>query len=122
MSATGICRDNDAAGGDLIPSQNTVFANGERVIVNGDGVAGHGIFPHIPQTIIAGSKNVVESLVQTVLGNESRISLTNSLISLIRSNISCSCFLSVCVYYNTKIAQSQPWLLCHKLGYFCTLL
>ena len=58
MSATGICRDNDAAGGDLIPSQNTVFANGERVIVNGDGVAGHGIFPHIPQTIIVGSKNV----------------------------------------------------------------
>jgi uncharacterized Zn-binding protein involved in type VI secretion len=54
----GISRDNDSAGGDLIPSQTTVFANGEEVIVNGDGVAGHGVFPHIPQTITAGSNNV----------------------------------------------------------------
>jgi uncharacterized Zn-binding protein involved in type VI secretion len=54
----GISRDNDAAGGDLIPSQKTVFANSEEVIVDGDGVAGHGAPPHTPQTIIAGSNNV----------------------------------------------------------------
>lgn len=54
----GISRDNDTAGGDLIPSQSTVFANGELVIVNGDGVAGHGPIPHTPQTITAGSNKV----------------------------------------------------------------
>jgi uncharacterized Zn-binding protein involved in type VI secretion len=54
----GISRDNDTAGGDLIPSQSTVYANKELVIVDGDGVAGHGPAPHIPQTIIAGSNNV----------------------------------------------------------------
>lgn len=54
----GIARDNDSAGGDLIPSQSTVFANNEEVIVDGDGVAGHGPIPHIPQTIIAGSNAV----------------------------------------------------------------
>ena len=54
----GISRDNDTSGGDLIPSQTTVFANGEEVIVHDDGVAGHGVPPHIPQNIIAGSNNV----------------------------------------------------------------
>jgi uncharacterized Zn-binding protein involved in type VI secretion len=54
----GISRDNDAAGGDLIPSQTTVFANNEEVIVDNDGVAGHGPPPHTPQTIIAGSNAV----------------------------------------------------------------
>lgn len=54
----GISRDNDTAGGDLQPSQKTVFANNEEVIVDGDGVAGHGAPPHIPQTIIAGSNAV----------------------------------------------------------------
>lgn len=54
----GICRDNDAAGGDLIPSQSTVFANNEEVIVNGDSVAGHGLSPHNSPTMIAGSANV----------------------------------------------------------------
>jgi uncharacterized Zn-binding protein involved in type VI secretion len=54
----GISRDNDTSGGDLIPSQTTVFANGEKVIVDNDGVAGHGVLPHIPQNIIAGSNNV----------------------------------------------------------------
>jgi len=49
----GVSRDNDSAGGDLIPSQSTVYVNGELVIVNGDGVAGHGVPPHIPQTISA---------------------------------------------------------------------
>jgi uncharacterized Zn-binding protein involved in type VI secretion len=56
----GISRDIDAAGGDLIPSQSTVFVNGELVIVNGDGVAGHGIFPHIPQTISATLQSTVK--------------------------------------------------------------
>jgi len=54
----GIARDIDVAGGDLIPSQSTVYANGELVIVDGDGVAGHGPAPHLPQTIVAGSNNV----------------------------------------------------------------
>ena len=42
----------------MIPSQTTVFANNEEVIVDNDGVAGHGVPPHIPQTIIAGSNAV----------------------------------------------------------------
>ena len=54
----GICRDNDAAVGDLIPSQSTVFANSEEVIVDGDAVAGHGLPPHAAPTMIAGSNNV----------------------------------------------------------------
>ena len=54
----GISRDNDSAGGDLVPSQTTVFANGEEVIVDGDTVAGHGPYPHTPQTVVAGSNNV----------------------------------------------------------------
>jgi len=56
----GISRDNDSAGGDLIPSQSTVRVNGELVIVDGDGVAGHGIFPHIPQTISATLQSTVK--------------------------------------------------------------
>lgn len=55
----GVSRDNDAAGGDLIPSQSTVKANDEEIIVSGDGVAGHGIAPHIPQTISAGINTTV---------------------------------------------------------------
>ena len=54
----GVSRDNDTAGGDLIPSQTTVFANGEEIIVHGDSVAPHGISPHNNATMIAGSKNV----------------------------------------------------------------
>ena len=54
----GICRDSDTSGGDLIPTQSTVFANGSLVIVHNDGVAGHGVPPHTPQNIIAGSNNV----------------------------------------------------------------
>lgn len=49
----GVSRDNDTAGGDLIPSQTTVKVDGELVIVDGDGVAGHGVAPHLPQTISA---------------------------------------------------------------------
>jgi uncharacterized Zn-binding protein involved in type VI secretion len=54
----GISRNNDSSGGDLSPSQSKVFANSELVIVDNDGVAGHGILPHIAQNIIAGSNNV----------------------------------------------------------------
>ena len=54
----GVSRDNDTAGGDLIPSQTTVFANDEEIIVHGDSVASHGISPHNNATMIAGSKNV----------------------------------------------------------------
>jgi len=38
----GVSRDNDTAGGDLIPSQSTVKANSNAIIVHGDTVAGHG--------------------------------------------------------------------------------
>lgn len=54
----GICRDNDRADGDLIPSQTTVFANGELVIIDNDEVEGHGIPPHDSPTMVAGSRNV----------------------------------------------------------------
>lgn len=54
----GICRDNDSAGGDLIPSQSTVFANNEEVIVDGDKVASHGLSPHNSPTMVAGSNKV----------------------------------------------------------------
>ena len=56
----GVSRDNDSAGGDLIPSQSSVFVDGQLVIVDGDGVAGHGIFPHIPQTISATLQSTVK--------------------------------------------------------------
>jgi uncharacterized Zn-binding protein involved in type VI secretion len=49
----GVSRDNDTAGGDLIPSQSTVTVENQLVIVDKDGVAGHGPPPHIPQTISA---------------------------------------------------------------------
>ncbi len=54
----GISRDSDKAGGDLVPSQTTVFANNQAVIINGDVVAGHGRSPHGQQTIIAANNNV----------------------------------------------------------------
>ena len=54
----GVSRNNDTAGGDLIPSQNTVFANGEAIIVDGNSVAGHGLPPHDSPTIVAGSNRV----------------------------------------------------------------
>ena len=54
----GISRNNDTADGDLIPSQTTVFANGELVIVDGDDVEGHGTGAHNSPTMIAGSNNV----------------------------------------------------------------
>jgi len=54
----GVSRDNDSAGGDLIPTQDKVYANGEKIIRDGDPVAGHGIAPHASPTMIAGSNNV----------------------------------------------------------------
>ena len=56
----GICRDGvDAAGGALIKSQTTVFADGEEVIVHGDTVTAHLSGIHAaPPTMIAGSDNV----------------------------------------------------------------
>ena len=56
----GVSRNNDSAGGDLIPSQSTVYVNGELVIIDGDGVAGHGIFPHIPQTVVSTLQSTVK--------------------------------------------------------------
>lgn len=54
----GISRNNDTAGGDLIPSQTTVFANNQLVIIDGDTVDSHGDSPHGTQTIIAKNNNV----------------------------------------------------------------
>lgn len=55
----GISRDNDTAGGDLIPSQTTVFANSEEVIIDNDKVAGHGSGEHSAPTIPAGLQTKV---------------------------------------------------------------
>jgi uncharacterized Zn-binding protein involved in type VI secretion len=55
----GVSRNNDTAGGDLIPSQATVFVNEELVIVDGDGVAAHGLSPHTAQTISSGTQSTV---------------------------------------------------------------
>jgi uncharacterized protein (TIGR02594 family) len=54
----GISRDSDTAGGDLVPSQSTVFANNQLVIIDGDTVQSHGRSPHGTQTIIAKNNNV----------------------------------------------------------------
>jgi uncharacterized protein (TIGR02594 family) len=53
----GVSRDNDTAGGDLIPSQSTVFANDEEIIVDGDDVQGHGSGAHSAPTIPASGVN-----------------------------------------------------------------
>ena len=55
----GICRKGvDSAGGVLINTQGTVFANGSEVIVDGDSVASHGSSPHNSASMGAGSNNV----------------------------------------------------------------
>ena len=56
----GVARNNDTAGGDLIPSQSTVKVNNELVIIDNDGVAGHGPPPHIPQTLPASINTTVK--------------------------------------------------------------
>jgi len=53
----GVSRDNDTAGGDLIPSQTTVFANDEEIIIDNDDVAGHGPGEHAAPTIPASGVN-----------------------------------------------------------------
>ena len=53
----GVSRDNDTAGGDLIPSQSTVFADREEIIVDGDKVQGHGPGEHSAPTIPASGIN-----------------------------------------------------------------
>ncbi len=53
----GVSRDNDTAGGDLIPSQSTVFANDEEIIVDNDDVEGHGSGEHASPTIPASGVN-----------------------------------------------------------------
>ena len=56
---SGICRNGvDSAGGSLINTQGTVFANSSEVIVDGDPVASHGSSPHNSASMIAGSNNV----------------------------------------------------------------
>ena len=58
----GISRDNDTAVGDLITSQDSVYANGEYVIVDGNSVVSHAPCPvpasHCSATMGAGSNNV----------------------------------------------------------------
>ena len=54
----GICRDNDTAGGDLIPTQDFVFVDGNLVIVDNDPVQGHGVGEHAGPTMIASTANV----------------------------------------------------------------
>ena len=58
----GVSKNNDTAGGDLIPSQNTVFAEGQVVILHGNAVASHSPCPspasHCSATMVAGSNNV----------------------------------------------------------------
>lgn len=75
MSATGISRDNDTASGDLVPTQNTVFANGKKVIVHGDGVESHPPCDTVPihcsATMTAGSKNVFIGKVAVVNAGDS---------------------------------------------------
>jgi len=56
----GISRSGDEAGGTLSASQSTVKVNSRAVIRNGDAVAGHGIFPHIPQTVVASNQSKVK--------------------------------------------------------------
>jgi len=56
----GVSRNGDTAGGTLSNSQSTVKVNGSYVIVHGDAVAGHGIYPHIPQTIKADTQSTVK--------------------------------------------------------------
>lgn len=75
MSATGISRDNDTAAGDLVPSQSTVYANGEKVIVHGNSVVPHPPCPVVPvhcaATMIAGSKNVYIGGIRVVNAGDS---------------------------------------------------
>ena len=57
--STSILRENDSVRtGFLIASQNTVFANSRRVIINNDRITPHDPPPHDNARIIASSNNV----------------------------------------------------------------
>lgn len=53
-----VLRKRDTAGGTLVPSQTTVFADSKEIIVDGDSVNSHGSSPHDAATINAVSNNV----------------------------------------------------------------
>lgn len=55
----GVSTNADTAGGALTSLQSTVTINGQPVVVSGSAVAGHGVFPHIPQTISSGLQSTV---------------------------------------------------------------
>jgi hypothetical protein len=76
----GVSRDNDTASGDLIPSQSTVFANNEEVIIDGDAVEGHGSGAHAAPTIPA-SQNpsvYVENKLAVVQGDPATCNHTST--------------------------------------------
>ena len=55
----GVSTNADTAGGALTSLQSTVSINGQAVVVSGSAVAGHGDFPHTPQTISSGTQSTV---------------------------------------------------------------
>ncbi len=55
----GVTRSGDKAGGVISNTQSTVSVNGRKVIVNGDPVAVHGIFPHIAQVVVSSNQSTV---------------------------------------------------------------
>ena len=76
---SGISRDIDTAAGDVVPSQTTLFANGNvapsLVIVNDDDVVSHSPCPfppsHCDATMIAGSNNVFIGKIAVVNAGDS---------------------------------------------------
>ena len=56
----GISRNGDTAGGVMSNTQSTVSVNGSKVIVDGDPVAVHGIFPHIAQVVNSSNQSSVK--------------------------------------------------------------
>jgi uncharacterized Zn-binding protein involved in type VI secretion len=56
----GISRNGDTAGGVMSNTQSTVSVNGSKVIVDGDPVAVHGIFPHIAQVVNSTNQSSVK--------------------------------------------------------------
>lgn len=68
---SGICRVGiDSAGGIIIGAQNnTVFANGYNVAVDGDAVQGHGTGMHSNPTMIANSSVYINGKMACKAGN-----------------------------------------------------
>lgn len=52
--------DSDSAGGDIIASSSTTTFNDQKVVLDGDAVAGHGKGPHAGPTIPAGINSTVK--------------------------------------------------------------